>query len=44
MKCFNCGCEKPRTEFSQIEDIYQCTDPEDLVCDECYEQETVELD
>ena len=36
--CYECKCDKTREEFSQTEDIYQCTDPEDLWCDQCFNE------
>ena len=36
--CYICGLTKPREEFSNIDDIYQCINPEDVVCDVCYEE------
>lgn len=44
LTCYECKCVKPRQEFSLTEDIYQCVDPEDLICDECYQEQTVELE
>ena len=38
MKCFNCGCEKPREAFSQTRNICLIQDPEDLWCNICLDE------